>query len=916
MARDLREKFKETSFEYGDHIAIQYKKDDKWIDISFDALRNSVESLSAFLLEENFKKDDKIAILLENRPEWPLIFFATVSIGAVSVPIDPEADQREIENILKDSGCKILFATENSPLLGENILNQCPFIKRVISVGSDDFKNAIKPRKSIKDTGIKIEPSDLACILYTSGTTDVPKGVMLSHKNLLSNRDSLYKLNLVSQKDSVISVLPLHHAYPLTVTMLLPLFYGGKIIYPGTMRGEDVLKAMQEVNPTTFVAVPQIFYLFHQKAAEKLKKIPFPFNLLFKIMVEFLYKLRNKTGINLLRLVFRELHNKFGRSLRLFVSGGAKLDEDVERMLFKFGFTILEGYGLTETSPVLTMNSPKKPRIGSVGLPVPGVELKIEVTSRLDMGGRDKDKRGVGEVIVRGPNIMKGYYKREDLTAEVIKDGWFHTGDLGYIDEDGYLFLTGRLKEVLVLSSGLNVYPEEIEEAYSRDTSVKEMCVFEVPAKKGPGEAMVLWAVVVPDLEFFRKFGEVNLRNVIKERLDNVSRTLPPHKRIMGFSITLERFPRTMLGKIKRFAVKEIYTPKIIEEEERVSKPKELSERELGMMESESGKKIIDYLKKQTGIKKAITPSSLLELDLGIDSLGRIELASSLEKMLNIKIKDEVIGRSFNVADLITGIKPLLKEGAKALPTKEKGITPGPEYWKRLLQVLPEKENLEKIDLNPGFGAWLAGFFFTCLLCVFFKIFYNLKVEGRENFPKESPYMLYVNHTSYFDGFLVGASLPNFPKLDLFFVGFRPYLVVPVVRNLVKIGRVIPLDFSSHLLEALRSCYYVMKNGKNLCLFPEGLRTLDGRINEFRKGFAILAKETGVKLVPVILEGAFEAWPRTSKFPKRHPIKVKYGKALESQELEKEGFKMGAKDSYEAICIAARETLTKLKETS
>ncbi|MGB2706321.1 MAG: AMP-binding protein [Candidatus Omnitrophota bacterium] len=906
MVQNLRDSFKETSVKYASRIAIQYKKDDKWIDIPYDKFRNNMESLASFLLEGGIKKDDKIAILLDNRSEWPLIFFATVSIGAISIPISPESIRREIENILKDSECKILFVNKNSFLLEENTFGKYPFIKKIISVDSAEFTDAIKSHRGPGDIDIKIDAFDLACILYTSGTTDAPKGVMLSHKNLLSNCESLYGLNLVSQKDSVISILPLHHAFPLTVTMILPLLYGGRIFYPGTMRGEDLLKAMQEINPTVFVAVPQIFYLLCQKSAERLKKIPFPFSFLFKIIVGFLYKLRDKTGVNLTRLLFRGLHRKFGGRLRLFVSGGAKLDEDVERTLFKFGFTILDGYGLTETSPVLTMNPLKKPKIGSVGLPIPGVELKI----------KDKDKSGVGEVIVRGRNVMQGYYRREDLTAEVIKDGWFHTGDLGYIDKDGYLFLTGRLKEVIVLSSGLNIYPEEIEEAYSKHAPVKEMCVFEVSTRKGPEKALVLWAIVRPDLEFFRKFGEVNLENVIKERLDNVSRTLAPYKRIIGFSITLEKLPRTPLGKIKRFAVKEIYAGKIIEEKESVSKPKELSKEDLGIMELESGKKIISYLKKQTKVKKAVTPSDLLELDLGIDSLGRLELGSGLEKIFNIKIKDEIIGRAFTVKDLIAGIESLLKEETQGLPTSEKEITSGPGYWNRLFQVLPEKENLEKIDLNPGFGAWLVDFLFTSLLYIFFKIFYNFRVEGKDNFPKKSPYILYVNHTSYFDGFLVGAALPNFPRLDLFFVGFRPYLNVPVTRNLVKIGRVIPLDFSSHLLEALRSCYYVLKNGKNLCLFPEGLRTLDGNINEFKKGFGVLAKESKAKVVPVILEGSYQAWPRTSKFPKRHPIKVKFGKVLEPQALEREGFKMGAKDSYEAICIAAREALLKLKAGS
>ncbi|MBL7156741.1 MAG: AMP-binding protein [Candidatus Omnitrophica bacterium] len=905
MDRNLPEKFKKISSEYSNQIAIKYKKDNKWATITYGDFNNTLESLCNFLLTKNIKKDDKIAILLKNRPEWPLVFFASLSIGAACVPMNPELTQKEIQNILNNSESKIVFTDDGFLRLKKEILQNCPSVKEVISV---DSESVWRPTRSPNVSSDRhADPGDTACILYTSGTTDEPKGVMLSHKNLLSNCESLYKLNLITRKDSVVSILPLHHTYPLTITMLLPLLYGGMIVYPGTLRGEAVLQALKETNPTVFVAVPQIFYTFHQKIVDLLKNIPFPLKLLLNATTNLLYRIRRKTRINLSRYLFFSLQKKFGKSMRLFVSGGAKLDENVEQDLFKFGFTILEGYGLTETSPVLALNPLKNPKIGSVGLAIPEVELRII----------NKDENGLGEVIARGPNIMEGYYKRSDLTADVIKDGWFYTGDLGFFDKDGYLFLTGRSKDIIVLSSGKNIYPEEIEEAYSKDVPAEEICVFEVPSKKGAKETEVLWAVIVPDLKFFKKYGEVNLKNVIKERIDNVSRSLPPHKRLMGFSITLDELPRTLLGKVKRFAVKEIYIPKILEEEKTIPEKEDLSREDRELVNTYFGKKIIDYLKKTAKVDKAIVPANSLELDLGIDSLGRIDLAFGLEKLFGTEIEDEIIGRSFTVKDLILGcMESLLPKDTKTKREGKKGIDFGPDYWVKLLRVPPKKESLDKIDLNPGFGAWLGGFIFTLLHWLVYKLFYSLKVEGKENFPESGPYILYVNHSSYFDGFLVAVSLPKFPRLELFFVGFRPYFTVPIIRNLVKIGRIIPLDFSSHLLEALRSSYYVVKKGKSLCLFPEGLRTLDGEIKEFKKGFGILVKETQAKLVPVVLEGAYEAWPRTSKFPRRHPIKVKFGKPRDPGDMEREGYKMGAKDSYEAICLAARDVLVTLKETT
>ncbi|MCK5451742.1 MAG: AMP-binding protein, partial [Candidatus Omnitrophica bacterium] len=820
----------------------------------------------------------------------------------ICVPINSDSIFKEIENIVNDSACKFLFADESSIQLVEGIHRGCSSVKGIISVDSEKFKDVAEaPPSERKIQDQDIDADDTACIMYTSGTTAQPKGVMLTHGNFIANCNSQYKLNIVNKKDRALSILPLHHAYPLTVTLILPILSGSGIIYTGTVKKEDILEASREAKATVFVAVPQMYSLFRKKIDDGIGKTFFPIRVLIKIIAGILCRIRKKTGINLSRYLFYGIHRKFGRSVRFFASGGARLDEAVARGLYKYGFTILEGYGLTETSPVLTMNPAKKPKIGSVGIAIPNVEIKIV----------DKNEDDVGEVIAQGPNIMKGYYKRKDITDSVIKDGWFYTGDLGYIDDEGYLFLTGRKKEVIVLSSGVNVYPDEVEEAYMMHAPIREICVFDVPITKAGAEILALWAIVVPDLEFFRKYGEVNLKDVIRERFDNVSRTLPSHMRLMGFSITLEELPHTLLGKLKRFEVKEAYASKVTEER-RLPEVKELSGEDMKLMEKDISKKIVDHLKKQTGVEGDIAPTDLLELDLGIDSLGRIELVSGLESLFGRDIESEIIGRSFTVGDLIKGIEPLLEEQAEGIPIdKEKKV---PETWREKLQVLPKEENLKKIDLSPGFMTALADFIFVGISYLFFRIFYNLKVEGTENIPPKGPYILYSNHTSYFDGFLVAVSLPRFPMLDLFFVGFRPYFTVPIIRNLVRVGRIIPLDFSSHLLEALRSSYYVLASGKKLCLFPEGIRTLDGEVMQFKKGFGILTKETGAKLVPVVLEGAHQAWPRTRKFPRFHPIKVRFGKPLEIKEAERIGYETGAGDSYEAICLGARDTLIKLKE--
>jgi long-chain acyl-CoA synthetase len=840
-------------------------------------------------------------MLLHNGPEWPALFFGIALIGAVCVPLNPDSPQAEIENILNDSEAAILLVGDTK--LHDKIRGlKCRLLKEIIILESAEFKTKLKNSTPNLSDDAHVAAGDTACILYTSGTTAVPKGAVLSHKNLTANLQSLRKLGLVSAKDSFFSVLPLHHAYPLMVTMLLPLLSGCKVIYSGTLRSEEFIKAIEKTRPTFFVGVPEIYYLLSKKIKERLNAYPLIRRLLLNILLEFLYAVRRITGANPAKFLLYPLHRGFGGVLRAFVSGGAKLDEEVEKFLFKLGFTVLEGYGLTETSPVLTMNTPRKYKIGSAGTAIPDVELRIDSPA----------ENGIGEVVVRGANVMEGYYKRNDLTKEVFKDGWFCTGDLGYLDKDGYLFLTGRSKEVIVLSSGLNIYPEGVETAYSNAPAVKEMCVFDLPARKGEAGPL-LWAVVVPDLEYFRRFGQVNLRIVVKEQFDDISRSLPPYQRLMGFQIRTEPLPRTLLGKIKRYEVKSRYS-RLLPVGETPKAEKEESEEDIKLAESDTAKKIIAYLKDKLNIKEKIGVRDLLEIDLGIDSLGRLELASGLEKVFGVAIKDELIGDCFSVKDLIVGIDKLLVHGAPKRGPEEKEAVREKKYWRSVLEKAPSPENLVNIDLNPGFLEWLAGFIFLLPIYAVFKLFYRLKVEGIHNLPAMGSCILYANHTSYFDGFIVAVSLRNRPELNLFFVGFRPFFEVPVIRRLIRIGRIIPLDFSSHFTEAMRSCYYILTKGKFLCVFPEGIRSADGEIHDFKKGFGILAKEAGVPLIPILIKGAFQAWPRTAVFPKIHPLRVKIGAPISVGELEKEAIGL-AKDAYEGVCVAAKERLKKLKYT-
>ena len=479
--------------------------------------------------------------------------------------------------------------------------------------------------------------------------------------------------------------------------------------------------------------------------------------------------------------------------------------------------------------------------------------------------------------------------------------------------------LIDRFKDFIIVSLEEKIYPEEIEEFYTKAAPIKEMCVFTVSGMQGVGEGKVLWAVIQPDLENFRKFASVNLHLAIKERFDNVSQSLPIHKRLKGFTITLADLPHDLLGKIERGAVKGIYEPRVIAGiEGALPVSGELTVDDHLLIGSQTSIKVLECLKEISGIRRPIILEDSLELDLGIDSLGRIELASCLQLAFRVEIKDEAISRAFSVKHLILGITDALK-GAKEIASEDQAVPLEPGYWKKHLGVLPKEEHLGALEFSPGFFGWLLRFSVAAIDYLIFKLFFSIKVEGAENVPEEGAYILYPNHTSDLDGPAITACLPRRPVFQLFYFlfipfFFRPYVKSPALRNLIKMIRFIPFDYSTHFLEALRASYLVLQRGKGLCFFPEGLRSITGEVGEFKKGFGILAKETGAKLVPVAIEGAYEAWASTAKYPKRHPIRVRFGKPLLAEDLEKEGLAMGAKNSYEAICVAARKALIELKD--
>jgi len=894
--------FTQISSQFPDRICLQIKKGSTWERWTYGETQDFSLRIGAFLIKEGFKKGDFAALCMENRPEWAIIYLGIMAAGLTCVPLDPQLTEQEIENLINDCAAKIIFVS-NAVFLDKNINKIKAGLNKIVILDLDIKEERLLGLAQVKSTfheGLvwpEVLSEDIASLIYTSGTTGSPKGVMLTHKNFCSNFQSIDKLKLFSDKDTFISILPLHHSYPFMITLITPLFSRARVTYTSSLRSDELLNLMREAGVTILVGVPQLFSLFYTIISEKMKKIPLIFRMPLFGLIEILWQIRRFSGINLSKLALPKIHRPFGQALRFFACGGAKLNEEAARFLTKIGFTILEGYGLTETSPVVTFNPLKRQKVGSVGRVIPDVELKID----------NPDASGMGEVVIKGLNVTKGYYNRADETLSVLKDGWFYSGDLGFIDKDGYLYITGRKKEIIVLSSGKNIYPEEIESHYAKSPYIKEICVLGV----GQAEEERLTAVVVPDAEYCRKVGQVDLNSVIRWELENLSEKLAPYKRIKGYIITKQDLPRTRLGKIKRYEVKNKY----LDELKGIKLKGAMEEipatdEDLRLLSSRVGRKIIEVLKKSVKLERQITPSDHIELDLGIDSLGRVELIIALEQALNIRIPNESMAKVFTVKELILGMESLVSgEGVQREPIPQ--LT-GQTLWNEILNEKPAEDIIKKVNLAPNRMTILGMMLFAEILRLAFKVIWRLKVSGTENIPRIGKCILCVNHSSYLDAFIVEVSMPASLRKGLFFIGFRAYFEQPFIKNIIKYIRVIPIDPGMYFVEAMQASSYVLKNNKIVCIFPEAQRTIDGNVKEFKKGVGILAKELNIPLIPVLITGSYESWPRTNSLPRSHPIKITFGRPFDFNELKEEGLKLGAKDEYEAIAFGIREEVIKL----
>ena len=550
---DLKEMLQKSGEEFGDRPAYIFKTEEKgkFREITHSEFREEINDLGTKLLDLGLK-NKRIAVISENRYEWAVDYLAVATGVGVIVPLDKSLPNNEIESLIKRSEVEAIFYSKKYDEVMNKIKEQNETnLKYFISMDLEKEENGIKSQKELTEQGkvlidngnrdfldAKIDNEKMGIMLFTSGTTAMSKAVMLSHKNICSNLADIASVIKVTEKDRFLSFLPLHHTFECTVGFLYPISVGGAICFCDGIR--HIAENIKEYKITAMISVPILFESMYKKVMKGIEK---------KGKLETVKKGMKisqfllKFGIDIRKRLFKEIHQTLGEDARLFVSGGAALDPETEKGFNALGFTMYQGYGLTESSPVIAAEDDKYQRLGSIGKAFPSIEAKII----------DPDEDGIGELVAKGPSIMLGYYNNEEATKETLEGEWLHTGDLARIDKDGYIFISGRKKFVIVLKNGKNIFPEELETLVNKIEGVKESFVYGRPEDDGDYK---ICAKLVYDPEVVKEeYGttdEKELKDILWKEVKKVNKEMPAYKYIRDISVTDKELIKTTTQKTKR----------------------------------------------------------------------------------------------------------------------------------------------------------------------------------------------------------------------------------------------------------------------------------------------------------------------------------------------------------------------------
>ena len=866
--RSLVDMLDRAADRYGSKVAmIARRPSGEQTQTTYRELRDKAHRAALLLATRGIKPGDRVLLIGENSPDWVLGYFAILCAGAIAVPLDQLISAEELAPIYKIAEpAAVLRSSAVHKRLGSSLKDAHP---KLIEIDLGELARPFILRGDAKTPPAPPERKALASVLFTSGSTGAPKGVMLSHANFAAEIAMLSRVFVLGADDIVLSLLPLHHAFEFTCGMLLPLASGATIVYPLEVDAKTLSRTLADVRPTALIGVPAVWEAVHRRIVDEVEaRGPF-FHAAFDNLRDLNRRLDASSGLNFGSIVFRQVHSALGGRLRLAVSGGSALPHRVAEFFNDIGIPLLEGYGLTEGAPVLAVARPDEPlQVGAVGRPLNGVEIKLMPATG-----------SIGEIVAHGPNVMAGYYRNEAATAEVLRDGWLHTGDLGRFDDDGRLYVVGRAKEVIVDSGGNNIYIEELEEIYGRSEYVKEMAV--VGLKVGRGEQVA--ALIVP------AYSRGESRRAVEDRLrsdfDKVALELSTHKRIRILRFTDAELPRTRTRKIKRADV--VATLRRMLDVRAI-------EANVDSTNSEVETWLAEALASVTTEPVNITLSTRLIEDLGLDSLALAEIGELIGERASRDIAPEEIGDLRTVADLQLLATQPGSNGRPRMPSYAKFAEP---YTVHL----------------PAPLKWLGRFAVRGAERAIFDGWLKPKILGRGNIPANRNFIVVANHSSHLDFSLVGYALGAIGD-DIRVLAAKDYFFNTPARRFLasNFTSLMPFDRERAQLESLEDALAELAQGRSVLMFPEGTRSADGEIHEFKSGAGFLALRSRCDVLPVLIRGTHDVMGKGSLVPRRHPVEVRIGRAITASELRELATSSEGAGAYRKIADLMRASVIAL----
>ncbi len=849
---DLLELFDTTTKLHATRTALRIERGKREDIYKYAELQELATRVGAFLVGQGAAAGDRVLLFAKNGPEWSMAYFGILKLGATAVPVANDSTVAELVNVARASGATGILIGDDLHEKRSNLaraLREANLTTRIWPLAQAfEIIDEQLERERAASLLTKVNPDTMATLIFTSGTTGKPKGVMLTHRNFTFMVAELSKIFEFGVNDGMLSVLPLHHTFEFATGLLVPLARGAQITYLSELTGEAIASALKKGHVTSIVGVPALWDLLRRRVLQRFSDKSPVLEAAMKGLMAANYELRSRTGMDLGMLFFLPVHENFGGRIRYLISGGSALPQEVLKSFVGMGFDFFEGYGLTETAPVLSVTSPKKQaRLGSVGEPLPGVEVKIHEPDAAT---------GVGEVIARGRNVMAGYWEDEAATAAAIRDGWFHTGDLGRFDGDGNLYIVGRSKDIIVDTNGKNVYPDEIEDLYRGSPHIKEISVVGVP--DGAGEHVT--AAIAPHYDFDPALSREDVHKKIEEHLRKVSADLPFWKRIKTTHIWDGELPKTATRKVKRReVVAEILRLKRSEGEGALVAAASPEEAGIGWL--------LDIVAQVSGKSRGeLHAGSRLDA-LGFDSLMYTELGAALEAAgINIPETTDFTGVS-NVRELHR-----LVRGAGA------GGVVGPRPGSAAKEATARADE----DLYvPGPVARAGKRGLGIAQRFFYKRVLASDVQGSGHIPLHTNFIVAANHCSHLDMGLIkvalgdaGREITSMAAADYFFRNRYRRAYFTNFTNLV------PMERAGSIRKSMDTAEQVLRQGKSMVVFPEGTRSVDGRMADFLPSLGYLALRSGVGLLPAYIDGTFESLPKGAALPRSRHVSVAFGPFL------------------------------------